>query len=47
MKCPICGAELDQDTYYNEEREETGYYDFCTKCNYDNYPESLLEKPEE
>ena len=38
MKCPICGTELEQETYYDEVFEDTSYYDFCPKCHWDNYP---------
>lgn len=46
MKCPICGNELEQESYYDEVIEDTLYYDFCPVCGYDNYPEYLLESEE-
>ena len=46
MKCPICGKELEQETYYDEVTEDTSYYDFCPKCGYNNYPEYLSEREE-
>lgn len=39
MKCPICGTELDQETYYDFVDEDTGYYNFCPKCEWNDHPE--------
>lgn len=43
MKCPICNAELDQETYYDHTSEDTSYYNFCDNCGWDDYPEHLME----
>lgn len=39
MKCPICGKELEQETYYDDTIEDTSYYDFCPECGWSNYPD--------
>ena len=44
-RCPICNGKLEQETYYNG--EDTGYYNYCERCGYNDYPEDLLEVTED
>ena len=46
MKCPICGKELEQETYYDDTIEDTSYYDFCSECGWSNYPDFENESEE-
>lgn len=34
MKCPVCGNELEYETYYNG--EDTSYCKICTECGYNS-----------
>lgn len=43
MKCPLCNANCEQETYYDEMYEDTGCYNYCPKCEWDDYPEHLCK----
>lgn len=47
IKCPICNAELDQETYYDYINEDTSYYNFCENCGWDDYPDEYLSEKTE
>jgi uncharacterized C2H2 Zn-finger protein len=43
MKCPVCGETLEQETYYSHVNEDTSYFNYCPKCDWNDYPESEVE----
>ncbi len=42
-RCPCCNGKLEQETYYDDVFEDTSYYNYCTKCDWNDYPEHLKE----
>jgi hypothetical protein len=45
-RCPCCNGKLEQETYYDDVLEDTSYYNYCTKCDWNDYPEYLKEESE-
>lgn len=42
MNCPHCNAKLEQETYYDDVYGDTGYYNICPLCGWNDYPEHLI-----